>query len=74
MGWGNMTNYFSLKWSNYTLLQRIILTFILMVQPYEVEAMTNCREGKKGQYGSLRHQGTELSLHSGDGMLFILLW
>lgn len=40
----------------------------------EVEAMTNCREGKKGQYGSLRHLGTELSLHGRDGMLFILLW
>lgn len=69
-----MTNYYSSKWSNYTLLQRIMLTFILMVRPYEVEDMTDCREGKKEQYGSLRHPGTELSLCSGDGMLFSLLW
>ena len=69
-----MTNYFSSKWSNYTLLQRIMLTFILMVQSYEVEAMTDCREGKKERYIFLRHPGTELSLRSGDGMLFIILW
>lgn len=56
MGWGNKTNYFSSKWSNYTLLQCIMSKFILMVQPYEVEAITDYKEGKKEQYGSLRYQ------------------
>jgi len=65
-----MTNYFSSKWNNYTLLQHIMLTFILMVQPYEVEATTDCKEE---QYGSLRHPG-ELSVCGRDGVLFILLW
>lgn len=38
------------------------------------ESMTDCREGRKELYSSVRHPGMELSLSHGDGVTFILLW
>lgn len=69
-------DYFGSRRSTYTLLQLSVLAFILMVQPYEVEAVDDCvddwREGKKEHYSSLKHPGTELLVHG--SMLFITLW
>lgn len=69
-----MINYFSSKESNCTSLQSNMLIFFLVVQSYDAESTTDCREGKKELYSSIRHPGTELSLSSGDGVIFILLW
>lgn len=69
-----MVNYFSWEESNHTSLQSIMLIFILIVQSCDAESMIDCREGKKELYSSIRHPGMKLSLSSGDGVLFILLW
>lgn len=41
-------DYFGSRRSTYTLLQLSVLAFILMVQPYEVEAVDDWREGEEG--------------------------
>lgn len=51
-----------------------MLIFILAVQSYDAESMTDCRGGKEELYSSVSHPGTELSLSSGAGVIFILLW
>lgn len=69
-----MIKYFSSKESNYTSLQRAMLIFILVVQSYDAESMTDCIEGKEEElYSSVRHPGMELSPSSGDGVIFIFL-
>lgn len=50
-----------------------MLIFILVVQSYDAESMTDCREGKEELYSSVRHPGMELSPSSGDGVIFIFL-
>lgn len=51
-----------------------MLIFILVVQSYDAESMTNDREGKKELNSSVRHPGMELSPRSGDAVILILLW
>lgn len=51
-----------------------MLIFILVVQSYDAEPMTDGREGRKELNSSVRHPGMELSSRSRDGVIFILLW